>query len=325
MWSRKNGILVGLLALQLGLVGWQHRPQPAASTIARAQLFEDLALDDVLGLTIEDGSETVDLRKEDDGWVVQSAHGYAADGAKVEQTVRELLALEVADVVSTSGKFQRQLKVADDDFSKRARLLTKAGTKTVLVGTPGRAGSTHLRRADSQDVVAVRDFSSWKLGTGPAAWLDTALFEAKQGDIAELLLEREGQRLLLQRAGDGWLVDGAPADGAAVDKLLAKARRITLSDVLGPAEDGSSPTLVVTVGLGAETPESAAPAGEEPESASSAAPPTPDPVSSRTTLRFAAREGGYAATRDGGSHAVQVAAWAIDPLVQASAAELRAQ
>lgn len=333
MISTRNLLLFGLLGLQLGVVGWQHRPQPGASMRARASVFEDLAAAAVTGLTIEDGTKSVELRKGADGWVVASAFDHPADGEKVDRLLRELTVLEVVDVVSTSGKFQRKLEVADDDFVRKAVLVTDSGTQTVLLGTSGRGGSTHLRRGDSVDIVAVRDFGTWKLNTSVSSWLDTLFFEADQERIAELEVRRGSDTILLQRSEAGWRLGDGAANTEAVDKLLDKVERMSFRDVAGKVDSAKVATLVVTVGLRDDTPESGESpeatgeeaAEEEEEHAAEAGPKEapsdlPLAVGERIMLHFAP-EGGddnrYLAWREDKPHVVTIGEWTIKPLLEA--------
>jgi hypothetical protein len=199
-----------------------------------------------------------------------------------------------------TGLHQVELGVAEEDFSKRVTLTTGGEDRVLYLGTTGRGSSTHTRVGGEQRVLAVRDFSSWRVNPRPDGWAQRTVVDVDPEAVRTLEIVAGGTVTTLSRAEQGWLIDGGPADGAEVDKLLKKAAKQTLSKVTGAA-DGILPGELVQVRL-----------------------TTADGV---TTYRIAAgeEENKFLIAVDGGDHIVEVAKFGIQPILDATPEALAAE
>ncbi len=304
--SRTNMILLALLLIQGACLGYQQlQPEDAPAGASRGLLLPGLVVDDVTEVQIAEGGDAKDdasvtLTKTGAGWVVAERSDYPADADKLDELLRELAALEIADVVSVTGLHQVELGVGDDDYTRKVTLTTAGGDTVLYLGTSGRGSSTHTRVGGEDRVLAVRDFSSWRVAARPDGWVQRTIVDVDPATVTTLELVRDGAVLALTREGEGWLVDGAPADGEAVDKLLAKAAKQTLSKVAGAA-DGVAPGELLQVRLS-----------------------TPDGV---TSYRIAdgEEEGKFVLAVDGGGHIVEVGKWGVEAMLDATADSLTAE
>ncbi len=304
--NRNNIILLALLLIQGTCIGVRQLSSPTqSSSVQRGMLLGELATDGVSGLTIEDGDAEDEgvstLVRGPDGWRVSELWNHPADEKKVDELLRELAALEVADVVSTTGLHAVDLGVDDDEFKKRVTITTQAGDKVLLLGTSGRGSSTHARLLGSDEIVAVRNFSTWRVHARPGGWADRDVLDIDPSSVTRLELTRDGQTLSFNRSEGqvegtaAWRMSegdrSAGVDAEVVDPLLAKASKLSSSKVLGPTAPIPEPRLTVTL-------------------------TTPTGVTSYS-LGPAADEN-FSLSVEGSTHLLAIGKWAIESLLSAS-------
>lgn len=296
--NRTNLILLALLVIQGACIGYQQLASTGPVEAGpRGLLLEGLDADGITELRIEEGGEpgddkAVTLKKTPSGWVVGERWDHPADGDKVDELLRELAALEIADVVSQTGLHLVELGVAEDDFRKKVSL----GGHVLYLGTSGRGSSTHTRVGGDDRVVAVRDFSTWRVNARPDSWVQRAVVDLDPEAVTGLSLRGE-ETLELRKQGPDWLVNEAPANAEEVDKLLQKAAKVSLSKVVGAGTAEGELMHVRVVTAEGVTSYRIAPSDEE----------------SRFLLAV-----------DGGGHVLEVGKWAVEPLLDATAASLMA-
>ena len=345
--NRGNLVLCALLLAQITLAGFRFiGDEDSTQGLKRGLLTDGLKTDHVTRIFIESSSgdgEAVTLERatSNDGWRVVESSGYPADDTKVDNTLRELAGLEIADVVSTTNHHHVDFKVADSEFEKRVTL--EEGDKKVelLFGTSGRANSVHVRRAGQDTVYAVRDYSSWRLSTRPDSWIDKAYFEVDEKRIVTTTVKNDnGSFQLVRHVDDSWTLridDGgrSAANRSKVESFLSKINRITMSKVAGrEGDDGldmSKVAVELVVGLATppkkETKQGEAEvAGEVPGISDSAASPgeTPDPIAveDSRTLRITPKaddDESYLMSASGSPFIAQVGKWVIGTLLDAKA------
>ena len=266
MIARVNIILAAVLIAQLGFIGIRTQWTPANGAAAsRGLLLDGIDTDALVELRIEAADEAVNVERDTPGdrWRVAELFGYS-DPAKVTKTLRELAALEIAEVVSTSGEHHQDLKVSDDNFDRRVTLTGTAGTVEILFGSSGRANSAHVRKAGDPTVYSVRDFSSWKLSAQADSWIDRTYFAANRQQVTRLAIENAHGALRVERDGPkNWTLITAdnqrlPADGDAVDTLLGKATAVTMMEVAGKLADHPLAPPVIEIVLGLREPDAGA-------------------------------------------------------------------
>ena len=192
-------------------------------------------------LTLADGTQNVELTKDAAGWQVQ-ANGYVrtADAAQVNNMVNNLAELQMpvagSDDVGqrerfeVSKKFQRRIELQDDSGAQLALLYT---------GTSPGLGKVHAR-SDAADEVYAVDLANYQLPMTLDDWLDKALL-ALPKDLKEITVQvgAEDTKKTWQLRNDlaqGWLLDGAKADQAAVLSYLGQLQKLR---VIGLAEMGA--------------------------------------------------------------------------------------
>jgi hypothetical protein len=303
--NRTNMILLALLLAQGACIGYQQMAGgDEVTSTSRGLLLGELAADGVTQLAIEEGDDPearATLVRNPDGWTVAERWNHPADANKVDELLRELAALEIADVVSTTGLHAVDLGVADADFTKKVTIATAKGDKVLFLGTSGRGSSTHARLGGSDEIVAVRNFSTWRVNARPDGWVDRTAVDVPPADVAQFTLARPDGTLTFTRSeGEvegtaAWLLsDGTRAaglDAEAVDPLLGKAAKVSSSKVLGELGAVEDALLRVTLTTADGAVSYAVGAGEAADT--------------------------YVLAVDGGGHLLQIGTWAVEKLLEA--------
>lgn len=312
--SRLNQALFALLILQAGAVGWQLVGGGSqAAVIDRGLLMPDLVADDITAISVRDGPEedaqSVTLKREGGMWTVDEQHGHRADADKVDKLLRDLSGLEIADVVSTSGLHDVDLEVAKDAYQRRVTLDAPGGRTTLYIGSSARGGSVHARLGSNERIVAVRDFSAYRVSARPESWLDRAVIDVVAADVSALEIARpDHPPLALKRDGDAWTVSegerAGPAQADAATSLVDDVVGLKLTKVAGTLS-GDPEGALLEVTLTTQGADGAA-------------------TSQGYRVARSGDDGGYLVVPFGGDHMVQVAAAAIDKLMDIGFEDLAA-
>jgi hypothetical protein len=305
--NKRNLVLTVLLVLQLAAIVLATRRTEPEVKASRGPLIEGVKAEDIDRVTVASKDETVTIAKSGGAWAVESQGGYPADGKKIDEALRELVAVEVADVVSSTKLHHTELGVADEGASKTITVHTAAGDAILHFGESGRAGTTHARRAGSDEVLAVRGFSTWRFGSRADAWVNRTVVEVEAKDIRAIRITKGADTLVVERVEepdgdsaaepeDSFFVT-AGADRAVglekpVDDLLRRAGRVSLSKVVGSGESGS-PLAQVEI-------------------------TTEDSTVSYTIESVPGETERWLLKKAGSAHVVEVGKWAVQPVLDAS-------
>ncbi len=307
--NKTNLTLLVLLLVQGACIGVQQMKGEASdSPVERGMLLDGLAVDGVTKMVIQEGSEALDdklvtIEKAGEHWVVAERWDHPADADKVDELLRELAALEIADVVSTTGMHSVDLGVADDDFRKSVTLTADGVEQVVLLGTSGRGSSTHARLGGEKEVVAVRNFSSWRVNARPDSWVDRQVVDVAPDQVRSLeIAGPDGALRFTRTEGEiegaaEWLMnDGdrqAGLSGDDLTELLGKATKVSANKVLGEREAVQGELLRVTL---VQT----------------------DGASVSYVLGATDSDANFLLAVDGGTHLLEIGKWAVEPLLNAS-------
>jgi hypothetical protein len=229
-------------------------------------------------------AKPVDLVKRDASWVVTSAFDYPADQAKITEALSPIAKLAAAEPMATQAGRHKQLHVADTDFERKLVITVAGKDVTLYLGSPAGARRAAVRIGGDDKVFAVAGISAAAVGSEPRQWVDTSYVKIAQGEIAKVIVQRDGKTVELARpaqppeaAGSGagsdpgagsaatpsppadehWnvAVGGAPItlatgeslDEEAVNRLVGEVATIDLSAPADPKRDASKPTATVTI------------------------------------------------------------------------------
>ncbi len=251
--TKLNKILIAALAAQLLLIAVVLAGRETATITQPAPIVKDFDPEAVARIDIhsprddDEGAEApaVVLARTDEAFVVQSAYGYPADRARVDELLSAVEQMAAREPIATSPGRARQLEVADDRYDRRLVFQDESGeARTLYLGAPAGQGRVAARVAGQDAIFAVQTSVGRSARIREADWMQQPFFEAKSDDIASLAIESEAIRATFTRDEDGaWKLDdeasdvAAPAgevlDDGAVDAIAREAARIRLAGVAG--------------------------------------------------------------------------------------------
>lgn len=248
MLTRFHKILIGLLAVQVALIGLMFlrgggAPQPVKETpllagfdtskVTRVRLFAS-------------GAEKpgVDLVKKGAGWIVASHFDYTADPAKVTGLLEPLAKLAAGEPIATSESRHKQLRVADHDFDRKIVLdIEGSGEKAIIIGGPVGARRTAVRLA-GDEVYAASEAPFFQ--AEPAGFVSTKYIDIPKAEIERLAIRRDPQLIEIARVTR----TATPAPGAGSGSTGSAA-----AAAAGSAAAAEPPTADEGAGSAAAKPE----------------------------------------------------------------------
>lgn len=227
-----------LLVAQVALIAYMYRPNRTGGPPA-VQFFKGITAEQVVGVAITDGTQSLALKKESKGWRIGTAPTYPAEAKKVEALVKKLLALSSTRLVARTDASHGRLKVAKDGYLRKLTLSMADGTsRELLLGTSPNYKTIHVRAADVDNVYLAKDLSDWEVSVAPEEWWDNNYVNVNPADLKSLILQNGHGRIELTRDGaNRWQAVGVPAGKRLADEalnhFLNKACLVQLASYLG--------------------------------------------------------------------------------------------
>ncbi len=231
--NRRNAVLSVLLAAQLMLVLLIYWPQQQGSASVITLLNIDPAQVD--SMVISDGyGSSITIKKQGDAYVIDPPESYPADASRVKSALKKLCHLVSHRLVSTSMGSQGRLRVSDERFNRRIKLVDSAGKAHVIYLGTTQGKGVYARAGDSDKVVFVSAISSWEFVTSPRSWWKTTLVDITPGAVNSLELKNSHGTFVIKRNSDDRWIDGAGKllDQDKVKQLLLAVQNIRLSEYL---------------------------------------------------------------------------------------------
>ena len=282
-----NKVLIGLLVVQVGLVGLCSTRDRGATIGKLEPLLPDYDVDSVTHLQIFSGEgETaasepaIDLVKKGDEWVLASHFDYPADSAAVSSLIGKIATMQSRGPATTTSSGHKRLKVADDAFVRKIVLTNAAGDTTVYFGISPTFKKLNIRLAGSDNTYLVQQLTPTDADDSVSSWIDPVYLQIPVDAMVALSVENEHGLVSLERDADRrWqLAPGTPlppgktvpvsVDQKAVADLAQKLSKIEIENIAGtdvkPGFGLDQPVARVTIGMAGAKPE---PAGESQGSA----------------------------------------------------------
>jgi hypothetical protein len=244
--TKLNKILAAALGAQLLLVAvvfTSRDAQPIAELAPVLGAFDEGAITKIeLGGADQDGDGVV-LTRTDEGFVVESAHGYPADQARVDELLGALEGMQTREPLATSEGRARQLEVADDAHDRKLVLHREGGEPlTLYLGAPAGRGRIAARLGGEAGIHAVQTAVGRAARTRQSEWLEQPFFEVERDQLASLAVENAQLRAVLVRDDEGaWTLDedvstvspppGQILDVAAADTIARLISRLRIAEV----------------------------------------------------------------------------------------------
>ena len=234
--NERMGWLGGLLAAQLLIVAGLLVGGVTGSDAGteRFLAFDPAA---VTKFTVAEADEAVLVRREGEGddaaWRLEG--GLPADGGKARELLDKFADMAAPWPVATSSDSAERFEVTESNHQRRLTLESEEGVLAdFFLGTSPGYRRVHARAAGEDEVYSL-DFSNYEAPTDADQWLDKTLL-ASVGEPSSIALEGAWR---LAKSGDQWLLDDAPADAEAADRLAGRFKDLrVLGIVSNPAAEG---------------------------------------------------------------------------------------
>ena len=181
----KKGILIltGLLAAQLVLtvaVNLADKDYEAFQAEETVLSFDEKEVD---GLRIEDGTDSVSLKKQEGKWLLPDSGDFPADQGSVEQLLGKLATLKKGWPVAKTRGALRRFKVEEGQFERKLVLLSGDEARaTLYVGTSPGFRKVYIRASDGDEVFAA-EFKIWEAGAKADEWIDKDILALDESDV----------------------------------------------------------------------------------------------------------------------------------------------
>ena len=239
MLTKRNLILLGLLCLQVVLIGGVYMPrsQDGAAKI----FFEGLKPEAVAKLTVAtpDG-RSVTVVRQGKGWIVDTPAHYPADRDKIENLLTRLTGLRSDRLVTQTKEAHNRFQVGKEFGQKITLTLAAGGERILYLGSSPNYTTTHVRAEGDDRVYLVNELAGWQVPAEEQFWWQREYVMVPPEELREITLVNRAGGLRLVKGGEGWQLADAGAgqalDPARVQEFVAAVSRIALTEYLGQEE-----------------------------------------------------------------------------------------
>ena len=238
MLNRTNLFLAALLAGQVVFLAVSVITTTGTESRTVAPILAGIASADVERVLIADNLENeMTFARGGDGWVLPDADNFTLDGAKIDDTLAKLAAMDTRRLVAANPANFARLEVKDDNFRRRITLQAGGSSTVLYLGGSGGANTVYVRRADENAVYLGSGLSSWELSTQVSTWLDADYVSVPSDDVLEITVTRADGQFTFVRDGENWTYAGLSEDEIFEDTrmplVLRNAATIRMQAPLG--------------------------------------------------------------------------------------------
>lgn len=236
MLTKRNLVLLGLLCLQVVLIGVFYMPRSQGGP---AKLFfEGITPEAVTRLTVAtpDG-RSVAVARQGKGWIVDTPAHYPADRDKIDTLLTRLTGLHSDRLVAQTKEAHNRFQVGTQ-FGQKVTLHFAAGKERVLyLGSSPNYTATHVRAEGDDRVYLVNELAGWQMPADEKFWWQREYVVVQPEELREVSLVNRAGTIRLVKSGETWQLGdagtGQALDAAKVQEWVAAVSRIALTDYLG--------------------------------------------------------------------------------------------
>lgn len=253
--SRRNGILAGLLAVQVILIAILFWPRETTATAGK--LYPQLDIAAVTEIAISDETRILALAQKDGAWVLPNAGDFPVDEVRVSDLLTRVAQIDTQRLVASNPSSHNRLQVDDDSYLRKVEITRGDGDPiTLLVGSAPNARATHVRAAGSDNVYLTSALSTADLRSDVGNWIDTVYLQANAGDVTAIALSNShGQFEFVKDAAGEWatvgLAEGETTNQTGVAALVSGMTALNMLEPLGkeaaPDWGMGAPTATITL------------------------------------------------------------------------------
>ncbi len=185
--------------------------------------------DNLEGVEIQNGEETITLRRADGKWRVEAPIQDQADAQAVTKMLADLENWEKDETIPSSEMEANKSRLAEYDLVKpklRLKLLGKEMPPEILLGKEAALENRmYVRFANSPETFLVRQTVKKDIEIKPEEFRDRKLTEIASAQVTRVVLKTPAGEMELQKHGDDWEIVKplrARADNQKIRDLLAQ-------------------------------------------------------------------------------------------------------
>ncbi len=224
-----SGLLAaqGVLAVVLNLTGEDYGTFQVEE---RLLSFNRQAVD---GLRIEDGTDSLVLKKQEGKWLLPESGDFPASQANVKRLLDKLAALEKGWPVAKTRSAARRFTVDEEQFERKLTLFADDDAQaTLYVGSSPGFRKVYVRPGDENDIFAV-DFNTWEAEAKDDDWIDKGVLTLDESVVERLempgiIMQRQDGRLQVMN-----LEENEQTNVEESSALLGKLTGLRIQSLLG--------------------------------------------------------------------------------------------
>ena len=230
MKTKTTLILLGLV-IALGIWIKYYESQRPNTNEARRQSGNVLNFerDNLTGIEIQNGEETISLRRNEGTWLLEAPIKDQADGPAVATLLSDLENWEKDETFSAKEIDADKNRLAEYDLVKpklRLKLLGKDMPPEILFGKDAALeGRMYVRFENARDTFLVRQKVRNEIAKKPEDFRDRKLTEMTAAQVTRLVLKTPSGEMEVQKQGDAWAIVKplrARADNQKTGDLIAQ-------------------------------------------------------------------------------------------------------
>ena len=193
-------ILSGLLAAQLVLAAVLNLTGEDYGTFQAEEKLLSFNRQAVDGLRIEDGTDSVVLKKQEGKWLLPESGDFPASQPNVKRLLDRLAALEKGWPVAKTRSAAQRFTVEEEQFERKLVLFADDDAQaTLYVGSSPGIRKVYVRPGDADDIFAV-DFNTWEANAKDDDWIDKGVLTLDDSVVGRLempgiIMQRQDGRL----------------------------------------------------------------------------------------------------------------------------------
>jgi hypothetical protein len=179
-------ILSGLLSAQLVLAVVLNLTGEDYGTFQAEERLLSFNRQAVDGLRIEDGTDSLVLKKQEGKWLLPESGDFPASQANVKRLLDKLAALEKGWPVAKTRSAARRFTVSEQQFERKLTLFADDDAQaTLYVGSSPGFRKVYVRPGGENDIFAV-DFNTWEAEAKDDDWIDKGVLTLDESIVERL-------------------------------------------------------------------------------------------------------------------------------------------
>jgi hypothetical protein len=167
---------------------------------------------------------------------LRSAGDYPATKERVDALLDSLLGLTTTGPITTQAASHEALKVSDDAYGRRIRVVAGGEAAEWLIGAATNR-SIHMRQVGEDDVYLARGASEWSFEDGASSYYDASYVDGNIAAMDAVAVHNEHGDLRFAKDDDAWtladLASDEIADAEAIASFVSSVAKLRMSEPVG--------------------------------------------------------------------------------------------